>query len=175
MINNIPVLIDEKKIQARITELANQINKAYKDGVTVICILKGSIIFTADLVRKLTVPTYLEFMVVSSYEDTESTGNIKVVKDLDSSIANKDVLIVEDIVDTGKTLKYLMELLNSRHPKSLKICTLLSKKARRNCEVDVAYYGFDIDDEFVIGYGLDYNQEYRNLPYIGIYNNTQKD
>lgn len=175
MTNNIPVLIDEKKIQARITELANQINKAYKDGVTVICILKGSIIFTADLVRKLTVPTYLEFMVVSSYEDTESTGNIKVVKDLDSSIANKDVLIVEDIVDTGKTLKYLMELLNSRHPKSLKICTLLSKKARRNCEVDVAYYGFDIEDEFVIGYGLDYDQEYRNLPYIGIYNDTQKD
>lgn len=173
MTNNIPVLIDEKKIQARITELANQINKAYKDGVTIICILKGSIIFTADLVRKLTVPTYLEFMVVSSYEDTESTGNIKVVKDLDSSIANKDVLIVEDIVDTGKTLKYLMELLNSRHPKSLKICTLLSKKARRNCEVDVAYYGFDIEDEFVIGYGLDYNQEYRNLPYIGIYNDTK--
>ena len=170
MSNKIPTLISEKQIQERIDELAKKINKDYKDGVTVICILKGSIIFTADLVRKLTVPTYIEFMVVSSYEDTESTGNIKVVKDLDSSIANKDVLIVEDIVDTGRTLKYLMELLNSRHPRSLKICTLLSKKARRNCEIDVAYYGFDIEDEFVIGYGLDYNQEYRNLPYIGILN-----
>lgn len=170
MSDNIKVLVSETEVAARIQQLADQINKDYAGKeVHLICVLKGGVFFTCDLAKLITVPVTFDFMAVSSYGDgTESTGRIKIVKDLDDSIAGKDVLIVEDIIDSGRTLSHLIQLLLSRQPNSVKLCTLLDKPSRRVTEVKVDYCGFEIPDEFVVGYGLDYAQKYRNLPYIGV-------
>lgn len=172
MENNIEVLIPEEKLQERISELSEQINKDFAGkAITLICILKGGVMFMVDLAKKLSLNLELDFMDISSYGDsTESSGKLKVLKDLENSIEGKDVLLVEDIIDTGRTLSYLVEYLKSKNPNSFKICALLDKPDRRIIDVDVDYIGFKIPDKFVIGYGLDYNQYYRNLPYIGVYN-----
>lgn len=161
--------LSQEKIEARIEELGAEISAVYGDEpVCLICILKGSVFFTAELARKITSPVEMEFMCVSSYgSGITSTGVVKITKDLDVSIEGKNVLVVEDIIDSGRTLSYLLENLKTRNPKSLRLCTLLDKPERRVVEVDVDYVGFTIPDEFVIGYGLDFDQRYRNLPYIG--------
>lgn len=171
MTDNIKVLISEDQVNVRINELAKQISKDYEGKrVHLICILKGSVFFCCDLAKRITIPVTMDFMSVSSYGDElVSSGRVKIVKDLDESIQDKDVIIIEDIIDSGRTLAYLMELLSSRAPKSLSICTLLDKPERRVTDVDVEYVGFEIPDEFVIGYGLDYQQMYRNLPFVGVY------
>ena len=134
-----------------------------------ICILKGSVYFTCELAKRITVPVTMDFMQCSSYgAATKSSGIVKIVKDLDEPVTGRDVIIVEDIIDSGRTLAHLKELLEQRQPASLKICTLLDKPERRVTDVDVAYVGFQIEDKFVVGYGLDYDQRYRNLPYIGV-------
>ncbi len=159
------VLITEGEIQARVAELGRQISADYlgKEPV-VVGVLKGAFIFVADLARHLTVPVSFDFMAVSSYgAATQSSGEVRIVKDLDESIEGKDVLLVEDIVDTGLTLSYLQRILLSRKPASLKTCTLLDKPDRRKVEVALDYRGFEIPNEFVVGYGLDYDQKYRNL------------
>lgn len=167
---NISVLISEDKINARIAELAEQISRDFEgETVKLICILKGSVIFTCELAKRLTVPVLFDFMQVSSYgSGTASSGTLKVKKDLDEDIAGDNVVIIEDIVDSGNTLSRLVPMLKARNPKTLKVCTLLDKPDRRTAEVDVDYNGFIIPDEFVVGYGLDYDQKYRNLPYIGV-------
>lgn len=158
------VLISEKEIASRIKELGGQISRDYGDNkLLVVGILKGAVIFMADLVRQLTVPVELDFMAVSSYgKASKSSGVVRILKDLEHNIEGSHVLIVEDIVDTGLTLKYLKENLETRGPASLKICTLLDKPSRRKVEVKVDYNGFTIPDEFVVGYGLDYREKYRN-------------
>ena len=150
--------------------IAEQICDAYAGKeIHMICVLKGGVFFMCELAKRIDVPVSLDFMAVSSYGgDTKSSGVIKIVKDLDESIQGKDVLVVEDIVDSGRTLSHLMELLKERGPASLQLCTLLDKPDRRVIPVEVNYTGFTIPDEFVVGYGLDYAQKYRNLPYIGI-------
>lgn len=170
MADNIRVLIPESDVNRRIMELADQISEDYKgNNLHLICILKGSIFFCCDLAKRITVPVTLDFMSVSSYGDEKvSSGRVKIVKDLDESINGKDVIIIEDIIDSGRTLAYLMDLLATRSPKSLNICTLLDKPDRRVTDVHVKYVGFEIPDEFVVGYGLDYQQNYRNLPYVGV-------
>ena len=170
MSDKIRVLIPEEKVDARIQEIASEISKAY-EGKTVhmICVLKGSVFFACELAKRITVPVSLDFMSVSSYgNDTKSSGVVKIVKDLDEPLNGEDVLIVEDIIDSGRTLSYLMEMLQKRHPASMQLCTLLDKPDRRVRDVKVDYTCFEIPDEFVVGYGLDYAQKYRNLPYIGI-------
>ncbi len=166
----IRVMLSEEKVDQRIREIADQINQDYKGKqVHLICVLKGGAFFMVELAKRLTVPVSLDFMSVSSYGGgTESSGIVKIVKDLDETLEGKDVLVVEDIVDSGRTLSYLLEMLKKRGPKSLALCTLLDKPSRRVIEVKVDYTGFQIPDEFVIGYGLDYDQRYRNLPYIGV-------
>ena len=166
---NIKVLIEEEKLQKRIKELAEQITNNYKEKeLTLICILKGSTFFTVDLAKNIKNDLKIEFIQVSSYEtSTVSSGNIELKLDLKESIEGKDVLIVEDIIDTGRTLSYLIEHLKCRKPNTLKLCTLLDKPERRKYDVKVDYVGFEIPDEFVVGYGLDCNEHYRNLPYIG--------
>ncbi len=170
MAERIEVLISEKDVDAKIREIAEMINKDYEGKqIHLICVLKGGTFFMCELAKRITVPVSLDFMSVSSYGgDTKSSGVVKIVKDLDESISGKDVLVVEDIVDSGRTLSYLMEMLRDRGPKSLRLCTLLDKPDRRVIEVPVDYTCFQIPDEFVVGYGLDYDQKYRNLPYIGI-------
>lgn len=170
MTDNIRVLIPEEKIMERIKELAEQISKDYEGkSVHLVSILKGSVFFACDLAKRITVPVTMDFMSVSSYGDEKvSSGRVRIVKDLDETIQDKDVLIVEDIIDSGRTLAYLKDLLGSRMPKSMNICTLLDKPERRVVDVDVKYIGFEIPDEFVVGYGLDYQQRYRNLPFIGV-------
>lgn len=170
MADKIKVLISEEEVDKKIRELGAQISKDYEGkSIHLICVLKGGIYITCELSKRITVPVSLDFMSVSSYGDgTESSGRVKIVKDLDDSIEGKDVLIVEDIIDSGRTLRNLVDLLGSRNPKSIKICTLLDKPERRVTDVPVDYVGFNIPDEFVIGYGLDYAQKYRNLPYIGV-------
>lgn len=169
MKEEINVLIKEDEIVARVKELAEQINRDY-EGKTLhlICILKGSVFFTCELAKYITVPVTIDFMSVSSYGNgMTSSGSITISQDLVMSLENREVLIGEDIVDSGRTLSYLAHMLEKRGPKSLRICTLLDKPACRASEVDVAYTGFEIDDLFVVGFGLDYAQKYRNLPYIG--------
>ncbi len=165
------VLIDEESLQKRVKKLANQLNEYYQDKSTVILvgILKGSVMFMSDLAKNLKIDINLEFMDVSSYGDsTESSGNIKIIKDLDTDIQGQEVLIVEDIIDTGRTLKYLKESLINRGAKDVKIVTLLDKPERRLAEIVPDWTGFKIPNEFVVGYGLDYAQLYRGLPYIGV-------
>ena len=167
--NDIKVLISENELQNRIKELAKEIEKDYKNKkLTIICVLKGSVYFTTDLTKYISNEVELEFIRVSSYgSGTVSSGNIKLKYDLDSSIEGKDVIVIEDIIDTGRTLYYLKEHLLERNPNSLKICTLLDKKERRVVEMNADYVAFDVPDKFVVGYGLDMDEKYRNLPYIG--------
>jgi len=164
------ILIDERKIENRVKALGAQITADYIDkDLIVIGILKGAVLFMADLVKKIDIPLSIDFMAVSSYgKSTRSSGIVRILKDLDEEIEGRDVLIVEDIVDTGLTLKFLAENILSRNPKSLKVCCLLDKPSRRKVAVDVDYVGFEISDEFVVGYGLDYAQKYRNIPFIGV-------
>ncbi len=169
MKEEINVLIKEDEIVARVKELAEQINRDY-EGKTLhlICILKGSVFFTCELAKRITSPVEIEFMSVSSYgSGTSSSGVVRIVNDLGTSIEGKNVLVIEDIIDSGRTLSYLLENLKTRNPKTLRLCTLLDKPDRRVVDVNVDYVGFVIPDEFVVGYGLDYDQKYRNLPYIG--------
>lgn len=170
MADKISVLISEEDIDARIRELGAKISKDY-EGKTVhlVGVLKGGTFFMCELAKRITIPVTMDFMCCSSYGDsTESSGVVKIVKDLDESIEGKEVLVVEDIVDTGITLSYLLENLKGRNPKTVSLCTLLSKPERRVKEVKIDYLGFEVPDKFVVGYGLDYAQLYRNLPYIGV-------
>ncbi len=170
MAEKINVLLSEEEVDARIKAIGEQISKDYEGKqIHMICVLKGGTFFMCELAKRITVPVSLDFMAVSSYgSDTKSSGVVKIVKDLDEAIQGKDVLVVEDIVDSGRTLSYLLEMLRDRKPASMKLCTLLDKPDRRVIDVPVDYTGFQIPDEFVVGYGLDYDQRYRNLPYIGI-------
>ena len=170
MKDNIKVLISEEKLENRIKEMAEQINKDYAgEALHLICILRGSIFFTCELAKSLTMPVTIDFMTASSYRDQmESQGSVDIMRDLTDPIENKNVLVIEDIIDSGRTLSYLLENLKTRNPKSLRLCTLLDKPDRRVVEVAVDYVGFEIPDEFVVGFGLDCNQQYRNLPYIGV-------
>ena len=170
MAETIREMISEEKVDERIRELGRQISEDYAGKqIHLICVLKGGVFFMCELAKRITVPVSLDFMSVSSYgSDTKSSGVVKIVKDLDESLKGKDVLVVEDIVDSGRTLSYLLEMLKDRGPASLKLCTLLDKPDRRVVDVHVDYTGFQIPDEFVVGYGLDYDQRYRNLPYIGV-------
>ncbi|MBR1700334.1 MAG: hypoxanthine phosphoribosyltransferase [Lachnospiraceae bacterium] len=170
MAEHIRVLISEEDVDARIREIGEQISRDYAGKeVHLVCVLKGGSFFLCELAKRITVPVSLDFMSVSSYgSETMSSGVVKIVKDLDEPIQGKHVLVVEDIVDSGRTLSYLKEMMLDRKPESLRICTLLDKPDRRVVDVDVDYTGFHIPDEFVVGYGLDYAQKYRNLPYIGV-------
>lgn len=170
MEHKIRVMITEEQIIQRTIELAKQISEDYQgESVHLICILKGSAFFSCDLAKRLTIPMTMDFMSVSSYgSETVSSGRVRILKDLDESIQGRNVLIVEDIIDSGHTLAHLKNLLGTRAPKSLEICSLLDKPDRRVTDVDVKYVGFVIPDEFVLGYGLDYDQFYRNLPYVGV-------
>lgn len=170
MSEKIRVLIDEQAVDQKIAELGARISKDYAGKeVHLICVLKGGVFFMCELAKRITVPVSMDFMSVSSYgNDTKSSGVVKIVKDLDEPIEGKDVLVVEDIIDSGRTLSYLLEILKNRKPASLHLCTLLDKPERRVKPVEVDYTAFNIPDEFVVGYGLDYAQRYRNLPYIGV-------
>lgn len=170
------VLIPEDKVDERIAQLGEQISRDYAGKqVHLIGILKGSIFFICELAKRITVPVTMDFMSVSSYgAGTKSSGVVKLIKDLDEPIEGKDVLVVEDIIDSGHTLSYLLKNLSDRHPASIRLCTLLDKPERREVDVEVDYQGFSIPDEFVIGYGLDYDQRYRNLPYIGVLSLTEE-
>jgi len=164
------VLLSGEQVQARVAELGAQLAADYagRDPVLV-SVLKGSIIFLADLVRAMPIPLSIDLMEVSSYgASTESSGQVRILKDLSTSIAGRDVIVVEDIIDTGLTLNYLLRYLHDRGPSSIRICCLLDKPARRLAEIEIDYRGFTIPDRFVIGYGLDYGERYRNLPYIGV-------
>lgn len=171
MADKIRVLLTEEEVNKKISEVAAQINKDYEGKeVHLICILKGGVFFTCELAKCLTIPVSLDFMSVSSYgSDTKSSGVVKIIKDLDEPLEGKNVIIVEDIIDSGRTLAYLIEVLKQRNPKNIELCTLLDKPERRvKKQVQVKYTCFTIPDEFVVGYGLDYDQKYRNLPYIGV-------
>ena len=171
MDDKIRVLISEEEVTKRIKEVAQQIVADYEGRpLHLICILKGGVFFTCELAKRITLPLSLDFMSVSSYgSGTKSSGVVKIVKDLDEPIEGKDVLIVEDIIDSGNTLSYLIEVLKQRNPKSIELCTLLDKPERRvKKQVQVKYTCFTVPDEFIVGYGLDYDQKYRNLPYIGV-------
>ena len=171
MKEKVNVMITEEEISKRILEVADRINKDYEGReLILICVLKGGVMFMCDLAKRLNLDVRLDFMSVSSYgSETKSSGVVKIIKDLDNSIDGKNVLVVEDIIDSGNTLSYLMDILKKRGPKSIKLCTLLDKPSRREKkDVFVDYVCFEIEDKFVVGYGLDYDQRYRNLPYIGV-------
>lgn len=165
------VLISEEQLQAKVAELGAQISRDYEGkDLLLVSILKGSVVFMADLMRAIKEPCSIDFMVVSSYggANTTSTGLVKIVKDLDQDLSGKDVLIVEDILDTGVTLSHLVPMLKLRRPNSVRLCTILSKPSRRKVDIEPDYCGFEVPDEFVVGYGLDYDEKYRNLPYVGV-------
>ena len=170
MAEKIRVLVSEGDVDRRIEELGKQISEDYAGKqVHLICVLKGGVFFLCELAKRITIPVSLDFMSVGSYGDgTQSSGILKITKDLDESLEGKEVLVVEDIIDSGNTLYYLLDVLKKRGPKSMRLCTLLDKPDRREKDVKVDYVGFEIPDEFVVGYGLDYAQKYRNLPYIGV-------
>lgn len=173
MFGNVDVLISADEIEKRIVELAGQISNDYSGkSVVIICVLKGSIMFTTDLCKKLSINDIeIEFINVSSYGNSDvSSGTVTVKQDVGADISDKHIIVLEDIVDTGRTLKYLMEHLSDKKPSTLKLCTLLDKPSRRVVDIDADYVGFEIPDEFVVGYGLDYGQKFRNLPYIGVLN-----
>ena len=167
---DLDVLISEEELFKKTKELGARISKDYAGKeITVICVLKGGVMFMVDLVKQIDVPLKMDFMVVSSYGDEfKSSGVVKIVKDLDEPITNRHVIIVEDIIDSGRTLNYLIKILKERNPASIEICTLLDKPEQRVAKVDVKYVGFEIENHFVLGYGLDYMQLYRNLPYIAV-------
>jgi len=164
------ILIEEDALQSRITELGQEISKEYEGrDLLLVGVLKGAVFFMADLMRELTVPCEIDFMAISSYgAATDSSGVVRILKDLDANIAGRDVLVVEDIIDSGLTLSYLMRSLRARKPASLEICALLTKPERREVEVPVKFVGFEIPNKFVIGYGLDFAERYRNLPYVAV-------
>ena len=168
--DKIRVLVSEEEVDRRIEEIGAQISNDYAGKqVHLICVLKGGVFFTCELAKRISIPVSMDFMSVSSYgSGTKSSGVVKLVKDLDEPLDGKEVLIVEDIIDSGRTLSYLIEILYKRTPASIRLCTLLDKTERRVADVKVDYVGFAIPDEFVVGYGLDYDQKYRNLPYIGV-------
>lgn len=168
--HHVKVLLTEEEVDKKIQELGDKISKDYAGkSIHLVCVLKGGSFFMCELAKRITVPVSIDFMSVSSYGgDTKSSGVVKIVKDLDESLAGKDVLVVEDIIDSGRTLSYLLEMLRDRKPASLKLCTLLDKPERRVVDVNIDYTAFEVPDEFVVGYGLDYDQLYRNLPYIGV-------
>lgn len=170
MAEKIQVMLTEVEVNDRIKAIGEQISRDYAGKqVHLVCVLKGGSFFMCELAKRITIPVSLDFMSVSSYGgSTKSSGIVKIVKDLDEPLKDKDVIVVEDIVDSGRTLSYLLELLEQRGPKSMKLCTLLDKPERRVVDVKVDYTGFEIPDKFVVGYGLDYDQRYRNLPYIGV-------
>lgn len=164
------VLLTEEQIQQRVRELAEQISADYRGkDLLLVCILKGGVLFLTDLMRQLDIPHAIDFMAISSYgAGTESSGVVRILMDLNTSIEGKNVLIVEDIVDTGHTLDYILRNLSTRRPASLKVCALLNKPSRRQVDVPIHYVGFDIPNKFVIGYGLDFGEKYRNLPFVGV-------
>ena len=164
------VLYSEEELEAKCAELGAQISKDYEGkNLLLVSVLKGAVVFMTDLMRHITVPCSIDFMVVSSYgSGVKTSGVVKIVKDLDADLAGKDLLIVEDILDTGMTLHYLKQLLEDRNPNSIRIATLLDKPERRRAAVRADYVGYQVPDEFVVGYGLDYDEKYRNLPYVGI-------
>ena len=170
MAERIKVLLSENEVDKRIQAIGEQISKDYAGKeVHLVCVLKGGSFFMCELAKRITVPVSFDFMSVASYgSETKSSGVVKIVKDLDEPLKDKHVIIVEDIVDSGRTLSYLMQMLQERGPKSMAVCTLLDKPERRVMPIEVDYTGFEIPDEFVVGYGLDYAQKYRNLPYIGV-------
>ena len=165
------VLVTEEQLRAKVAELGARISRDYagKD-LLLVSILKGAVVFMADLMRAVTIPCSIDFMVVSSYggTNTESTGLVKIVKDLDADLSGRDVLIVEDVLDTGVTLSNLVPMLKMRHPNSVRICAILDKPARRKTDIRADYIGFEVPDAFVVGYGLDYDEKYRNLPFVGV-------
>lgn len=175
MSEKIRVLLSEEEVDTKIREIAAQISRDYEGKeIHLICVLKGGVFFTCELAKRITVPVSLDFMSVSSYgDDTKSSGVVRIVKDLDEPVKGKDILIVEDIIDSGRTLSYLIDIIKGRGPKSVKLCTLLDKPVRRVKDVKVDYVCFNIPDDFVVGYGLDYAQKYRNLPYIGVVETEQ--
>lgn len=168
--NDVDTLIDREKLQARIRELAAEITRDYQGKeLTLICVLKGSVFFFADLAMAIDLPITLEFLGVSSYQGgTETTGEVRITTDVSKPMAGKHLLVIEDIIDTGLTMSFLLENLKARHPASVKVCTLLEKPSRARTKVDIDYKGFVIEDKFVVGYGLDYGEKYRNLPFIGV-------
>lgn len=171
MVNDIKkVLISEEEIQSKVVELGKKISEDYKDkNLLLVSVLKGSVVFMADLMRAINIKCGIDFMAVSSYgKEIKTTGVVKIIKDLDIPLKGYDILVVEDILDSGVTLNYIMKLLEARNPASIKICTLLDKPSRRQVEVKPSYIGFEVPDEFVVGYGLDYIEKYRNLPFVGV-------
>ena len=164
------ILLTEEELRAKVQEMGQKITEDYKGkNLLMVTVLKGAVVFLADLMRQIDTPAEIDFMVVSSYgSGVKSSGVVKIVKDLDVPLADKDILIVEDILDSGMTLNYLKELLTSRGPRSIRIATLLDKPSRRKVDLQADYVGVTVPDEFVVGYGLDYDEKYRNLPYIGI-------
>lgn len=164
------VLLTEEQIVKRVKEIGNEISNDYKEkDLLIVGILKGSVMFASELIKNITVPTEIDFMAVSSYgSSSETTGVVRILKDLDHSIEGKDIIIVEDIIDSGITLDYLLKYLKARKANSIEIVTLLTKPARRKVDIYVKYCGFEVPDEFLVGYGLDYAEKYRNLPYVGI-------
>lgn len=164
------VLISAEQIQERVAELGRAISRDYQgQDLLLVCVLRGAFMFLADLMRQITIAHEIDFMATASYgRSTESSGIVRILKDLNTSIEGRNVLVVEDIVDTGRTLQYLLSLLRDRNPASLRVCCLLDKRARREVEVPLDYLGFTIPNEFVVGYGLDYGELYRNLPFIGV-------
>ena len=165
------ILVSEEQLRQKVAELGAQISRDYEGrDLLMVSILKGGAVFMADLMRTVTIPCAIDFMVVSSYggANTESTGLVKIVKDLDADLSGKDVLIVEDILDTGITLSNLLPMLRLRNPSSVRLCTILSKPSRRKADIEPDYLGFEVPDEFVVGYGLDFDEKYRNLPYVGV-------
>ncbi|MEY8429515.1 hypoxanthine phosphoribosyltransferase [Lachnospiraceae bacterium 48-42] len=170
MAETISILHSEEEVAERVEELGRMISEDYKGKqIHLICVLKGGVFFMCELAKRISVPVSMDFMSVSSYGDgTSSSGVVKIAKDLDEPLEGRDVLVVEDIVDSGRTLSYLLEILAKRRPNSMRLCTLLDKPDRRIRNVKVDYTGFEIEDRFVVGYGLDYAQKYRNLPYIGV-------
>ncbi|MBQ5676045.1 MAG: hypoxanthine phosphoribosyltransferase [Lachnospiraceae bacterium] len=170
MAEKVNVMFSEEEVDKRIKELGEQISKDYAGKeVHLVCVLRGGVFFMCELSKRITIPVSMDFMSVSSYgNDSKSSGVVKIVKDLDDSLEGKHVIVVEDIIDSGRTLSCLLEMLMERKPASLKLCTLLDKPDRRVVEVPIDYTGFSVPDEFIVGYGLDYAQKYRNLPYIGV-------
>lgn len=164
------VLYTEEQLAKKVQELGGQISKDYEGkNVLLVALLKGAVVFMADLMRSITIPVAIDFMAVSSYgSGTKTTGVVKIIKDLDLDLSGRHVLIVEDILDSGMTLSYISQLLEDRHPESIRICALLNKPDRRVADIKADYVGFDIPDEFVVGYGLDFDEQYRNLPYVGV-------
>jgi hypoxanthine phosphoribosyltransferase len=166
----VEILIEADALSERVVELGEEISRDYAGrDLLLVGVLKGAVFFMADLMRELTVPCEIDFMAISSYgAGTDSSGVVRILKDLDTNISGRDVLVVEDIIDSGLTLSYLMRNLKARKPASIEVCTLLTKPARREVDVPVRYVGFEIENRFVIGYGLDFDQRYRNLPYVGV-------